>query len=335
MALIFTTAITALLARITGLSWDKSLEGMVKSVSSTLAAVFLLMIVGMLIASWIQAGIVPALIYYGFDIVSPRFFLVTAAIVSAVVSLATGSSWSTAGTIGLALMGLGKGMGIPAPMTAGAIISGAYFGDKMSPLSDTTNLAPAVAGTDLFTHIRHMVWTTGPSLAIALILYLIIGLYQGGNANQETISGFTEPLRRSFTITPFLLIPPLVVIGLVALKKPALPSIFIGILLGMIFALVFQNASPKSVVSVAMGGFSSHTGHQAVDSLLSRGGISKMMDTVALIISAVSFGGVMESAGFLHRITATILKVVRGTGSLIAVTIFTAIGVNIMAGDQY
>ncbi|MDA3862333.1 MAG: Na+/H+ antiporter NhaC [Deltaproteobacteria bacterium] len=335
IALLFSTGITALISRLSGIKWKTTLDRMVKSVKTTLGAIFLLMIVGILIGSWIQAGIVPALIYYGVYIVNPQFFLFTACLVSAIVSLATGSSWSTAGTIGLALMGLGKGLEIPPEMTAGAIISGAYFGDKMSPLSDTTNLAPAVAGTDLFTHIRHMIWTTGPSMILALAGYLILGQFAGGGPGTNSISSFTAPLAENFNITPFLFIPPLVVISLVATKRPALPSLFLGVVMGMFCSLIFQETSLAAVFSVAKNGFVSNTGNESMDTLLSRGGLASMMDTVALIITAVSFGGALEAGGFLKTITLYILKMVRGTGTLITATVFTAIGLNIMAGDQY
>lgn len=332
--LIFSAALASILARLYGIKWLEIKESIVKNITSTLGAVLILMTVGILIASWIQGGIVPALIYYGFDIVNPRFFLFTSALISALVSLATGSSWSTAGTIGLALMGLGTAMGINPAMTAGAIVSGAYFGDKMSPLSDTTNLAPAIAGTDLITHIRHMFYTTVPSLIIALIGYLIIGfmLPSGGAFNADA---FTVPLKTQFTMSPILLLPPLVVIGLVAWKKPALPSLMAGVALGILAALLIQKAGFFKTLSVIKNGYVSQTGVKAVDSLLSRGGLNSMMDTVSLILCAVSFGGIMEAGGFLARITSAILSLVRGAGSLILATILTAIGVNVLAGDQY
>jgi Na+:H+ antiporter, NhaC family len=335
MPLIFTGALTALLARFNGVKWETSLAGMVNGIKTTLPAVLLLMIVGLLIASWLQSGIVPSLIYYGFYIVSPRFFLFTAAVLSALVSLATGSSWSTAATIGVALMGLGKGLDIPPAMTAGAIISGAYFGDKMSPLSDTTNLAPAVAGAKLFTHIRHMLWTTGPGFTIALIGYLILGFIVGGKSSESNFQLFTQTISSNFNITPFLLIPPVVVIFLVAKKKPALPSLLLGVIMGMICSMIFQDGSINSILKNLQGGFKSTTGLKSMDKLLSGGGLDNMMSTVSLIISAVSFGGLMEVSGFLKTITQNILKLVRGVGSLVLVTIGTAIGLNIVAGDQF
>ncbi len=335
LALIFTSALVAALARWRKVTWERTLEAMTASIASTLPAILLLMAVGLLIGSWLQSGIVPSLIVYGFSLVSPTYFLFTAALISSVVSLATGSSWSTAGTVGLALMGLGASLGVPAPMTAGAVVSGAYFGDKMSPLSDTTNLAPAVAGSDLFTHIRHMVWTTGPSLLVALAAYFVIGLFADWGGGGGPATDVVSPIRAHFFVTPWLLLPPLVVIGLVATKRPALPSILFGALLGMLFAVWFQDASWKSVLATAKGGFTIDTGSAALDDLLSRGGLDKMMDTVALILCAVSFGGAMEAAGFLQAITRAILRLVHGTGSLVLVTVCTAVGMNVVAGDQY
>lgn len=335
VALVFTSAVVAALSRLRGVSWEKTLSSMTASIASTLPAVLLLMAVGMLIGTWLQAGIVPTLIVYGFSIISPSYFLFTACFVASIVSLATGSSWSTAGTVGLAMMGLGEGMGVPAPMTAGAIISGAYFGDKMSPLSDTTNLAPAVAGSDLFTHVRHMVYTTGPSWVIALAAYFFIGIFSSWGHAGAGAQSIVEPIRAHFTISPLLLLPPVLVVALVATRRPALPSIVFGVLLGMLFAMWFQDASWQSVLETAKKGFHLQTGNTQLDDLLSRGGLDNMMDTVALILCAVSFGGAMEAAGFLETITHAILRLVHGTGSLVLVTILTAIGMNIVAGDQY
>lgn len=335
VALVFTSAVVAVLSRMRGVSWEKTLTSMTASIASTLPAVLLLMAVGMLIGTWLQAGIVPTLIVYGFSVVSPTYFLFTTCLVAAVVSLATGSSWSTAGTVGLAMMGLGEGMGVPAPMTAGAIISGAYFGDKMSPLSDTTNLAPAVAGTDLFTHVRHMVYTTGPSLVAALIAYFFIGIFSSWGHVSAGAQNIVAPIRAHFIISPLLLLPPVIVVVLVATRRPALPSIVFGVLLGMLCAVWLQDASWQSVLETAKKGFHLETGNTQLDSLLSRGGLDNMMDTVALILCAVSFGGAMEAAGFLDTITRAILRLVHGTGSLVMVTIFTSIGMNVVAGDQY
>ena len=222
-------------------------------------------------------------------------------------------------------------------MTAGAIISGAYFGDKMSPLSDTTNLAPAVAGTDLFTHIRHMIFTTGPSLIIALTIYAVIGWrYRDNSLDLAAVNSMLGTLDASFNISAWLLLAPVAVIGMVVLRIPALPALFAGALLGSLVALATQpDVGIGAVVNAAWTGYVSQTGVESIDSLLTRGGMSNMMGTVALIFCALGFGGVMERSGMLATLAGAILSMARGTGSLIAATIATCIGINIAAPDQY
>ena len=335
-ALVSSTAVAVLVARFRGVRWKESLDGMVKSITMALPACLILMVVGILIGTWILAGVVPSLIVYGLKLLSPRFFLAATCGVCAVISLATGSSWSTAGTVGVALMGVGAGLGIPAPMTAGAIISGAYFGDKLSPLSDTTNLAPAVSGTDLFTHIKHMLYTTVPSLIIALTLYLVIGLYlDAGGGSAEDVGKVIQVLSKHHFIHPALLLPPAAVVAMVVLRIPALPALFVGALLGALFAWIFQGVGLGKILAVAQSGFVSETGVKEVDDLLNRGGLKSMMNTVALILCALSFGGVMERSGMLQRLSQAILSLVRGTGSLVAATLLSCTGMNLFGGEQY
>jgi hypothetical protein len=213
-------------------------DGSMLAIGQAMQAIVILAIVGMLIGAWIQAGVVPALIVWGLDLISPAVFLVTACLVCCVVSLASGSSWTTAGTVGVALMGDGTTMGISPGMVAGAIVSGSYFGDKMSPLSDTTNLAPAMAGATLMEHIRHMIWTVTPALLLALGAYAVLGLdaHAQDAESMSRVVGVTQALRESFTITPWLLLPPLLVLALVILKKPAIPALFFGTINGLITA---------------------------------------------------------------------------------------------------
>jgi len=335
-ALVCSTAVAVITARIRGVKWSDSLDGMIGSVTMALPACLILMVVGILIGTWILAGVVPSLIVYGLKLMSPRFFLAATCVVCSVISLATGSSWSTAGTVGVALMGVGGGLGIPPAMTAGAIISGAYFGDKLSPLSDTTNLAPAVSGTDLFTHIKHMLYTTIPSFVIAVSLYLGIGLFlKVGHTGAEDVKVVIEVLSEHHMIHPVMLLAPAAVIGMVVLKTPALPALFIGSLIGAVFAWVFQDKGLKEILAVAQGGFVSKTGVSAVDGLLNRGGLESMMNTVALIICALSFGGVMERGGMLQRISIAVLSLVKGVGSLVAATLLSCIGMNVLGGEQY
>lgn len=336
MPLVLATALVGLLAWTYGRSWAELLGGITRGISIALPACLILMIIGTLIGTWILSGVVPTLIVYGLKVVSPAYFLVTTCLVCAVVSLATGSSWSTAGTVGIALIGIADALGVSRGLAAGAIISGAYFGDKMSPLSDTTNLAPAVAGTDLFTHIRHMVYTAGPSLLIALLAYLLIGLkYQSSGADAKDIAVIVGALEKKFVIHWALLLPPVAVIGLVVARVPALPALLVGALLGGLCAAVAQGATLAVIVKSAQSGFASDTGVKAVDKLLTRGGLESMMTTVALIISALSFGGVMERAGMLRRLAEAIMRGVRSTGSLVLRTLLTSIGMNILAADQF
>jgi len=267
---------------------------------------------------------------------SPGIFLGATMIICSIISLGTGSSWSTAGTVGVALIGVGQGLGVPIPMVAGAIISGAYFGDKMSPLSDTTNLAPAVAGTDVFSHIRHMVYTVVPAYIIALGLYAFLGArFSGGVLDSQNIEIMLTTIKSQFFIHPLLLLPPILVIVMVVLKVPPLPALLGGTVLGALFAVFTQSRSLAAVVQSAHSGYVSNSGVTMVDELLTRGGLMSMMETVALIICALSFGGIMEKTGMLEALAAALLKRVRRTGSLVATTIFSCIGMNIIAADQY
>jgi Na+:H+ antiporter, NhaC family len=333
--LIFATVVASAVSITLGHTWNDIEEGIVKGISLALRACLILLVIGLLVGSWIQAGIVPSMIYYGLKLLSPSIFLVASCLICCVVSLATGSSWSTAATVGIALMGVGEGLGIPKPMIAGAIISGAYFGDKLSPLSDTTNLAPAMAGANLFEHIRHMLYTTVPSLLLALALYAILGRSHGGNLDTSQIDGILGALERGYTISPLLLLPPLLIIAMVVWKVPALPALMGGYGVGAVLAVVVQRQSFGQLLSVSYAGVKSGIGHPLVDDLLSRGGLSSMFSTVALIICALSFGGVMERSGMLAAIANGILRLARGTGGLVTATLCTCIGMNVLASDQY
>lgn len=334
--LICAATVAAIVAVTHGYQWREVQQGMVLGITLAMDAVLILMVVGTLIGTWLLGGIVPTMIYYGLKILSPSIFLIATLLVCSIVSLGTGSSWSTAGTVGVALVGVGRGLGVPLPMVAGAIISGAYFGDKMSPLSDTTNLAPAVAGTDIFSHVRHMVYTTAPSYLISLLLYGLIGLhFRSGVLDTQKVSTMLTTLQGTFVIHPLLLLPPCLVIVMVVKRVPPLPALFAGTVMGGICALVVQSASLSAVVGAAHRGYLSQTRVPAVDELLSRGGLVGMMETVALIICALSFGGIMEKTGMLATIAEALLRRVRTTGSLVATTILSCIGMNAIASDQY
>ncbi|KPK61962.1 MAG: sodium:proton antiporter [Gemmatimonas sp. SG8_38_2] len=334
--LISAAAVAGIVAAFHGMRWKEIEKGMIRGINLAMGAILILMVVGTLIGTWILGGVVPTMIYYGLKVLSPGIFLAATMLICSIVSLGTGSSWSTAGTVGVALIGVGGALQIPLPMVAGAIISGAYFGDKMSPLSDTTNLAPAVAGTDVFTHIRHMVYTTAPGYIIALVLYGIIGTrYAGGRLEVQEISVMLEAMQSNFTIHPLLLLPPVLVIAMVVKRVPPLPALLAGTILGGICAIVAQSDKLADVVAASYSGYLSETGIEMVDDLLTQGGLISMMDTVALIMCALAFGGIMERTGMLEVIARSLLKLVTGTGSLVATTIFSCIGMNIVASDQY
>ena len=330
------TVVASLIGLYLGYGWSDIESGLIKGIIVALQACLILMVVGMLIGTWIAGGIVPVMIYYGLQILSPTYFLLATCVICCLVSLATGSSWSTAGTVGIALIGVGRGLGMPLPIVAGAIISGSYFGDKMSPLSDTTNLAPAVAGTDTFTHIRHMVYTTAPSIGIALVLYAIIGFRYGSDDMQlQTIQQILTTIDSHFILTPLLLLPPVLVIAMVIFRIPALPALLAGAFLGGLLGIFIQHLSVGVVLDVAQNGYVSQTGVAAVDELLSRGGMESMLSTVALILCALSFGGVMEHTGMLSVIANAILKFAKTQGLLVTSTVLTCITMNIVAPDQY
>lgn len=344
-------AIAAIVAIQNGHSWDSILAAIIDGISTSMGAVLILLSVGGLIGTWLLAGTVPALIYYGLEILSPQWFYVAACVISAISALSTGSSWTVAGTLGVALIGVAMGLGLSPAIAAGAIISGAYFGDKMSPLSDTTNLAPAVAGTDLFTHIRHMAWTTGPSFVIALVLFTILGLGVDVQSGSEALESLRVTLDESFNITPLALIPLAVVFFMAYKKVPPLPTILFGALFGGFMAMVLQPdgllafadspdlapglAMTKGVWLALADGYASSTGVAEVDDLLSRGGMSSMLVTIWLILSAMAFGAVLEHSGMLLRLIQSALAAARSTGSLVMTVVLSCIGINIVAADQY
>ncbi|MEM1406981.1 MAG: Na+/H+ antiporter NhaC [Bacteroidota bacterium] len=350
IALLLSAAFAGVLSLRLGFTWPEIEKAIVKSISSAMAAILILLMIGALSGTWLISGIVPAMIYYGLEILNPTIFLFAACIVSAVVSLATGSSWSTAATVGIALIGIGKAMGIHDGVVAGAIISGAYFGDKMSPLSDTTNLAPAMAGTDLFTHIRYMAYTTGPSIVIALIIFLIWGFTLDTSVDLSRVASVQAAIQTQFNLNLTLFIVPAAVIFLIIKKVPALPALLVGSLFGGIAALIFQPHLIDSVSGISGDSLKSAyaailkamftdvsvtTGNTTVDKLLTSGGMAGMLNTIWLILSAMVFGGVLEGAGMLKRIASEIIKLAHSTGSLVASTAVTCFTFNVTASDQY
>ena len=335
IALIAAACFAAVVAIANGWKWNFLEQGILAAINRSMQAMLILMIVGLMIGAWIAGGVVPSLIYYGLMVLSPSIFLFAGCLLCCIVSLATGSSWSTAGTIGVALVGVGMGLGINPAMTAGAIVSGAYFGDKMSPLSDTTNLAPAIAGSTLFDHIRHMIWTVTPSLIVALVVYLILGLNHSGDADMSYVQELMAGIASEFDVGIIYLIPPIFVIACVALKLPALPSLMGGVFLG-VGCIALQGVIPADQwMNILNYGYVSNNANADVAYLLSIGGMQSMMWTISLIISAMIFGGIVDCTGIMGTIADALLKVAKGTGGLVAVTIFSCIFVNIVCCDQY
>ena len=330
---VFVAALVGLRA---GYSYKEIETGMLNGITNSLQAIVILAIIGILIGVWILSGVVPTLLFYGLKILNPSIFLPATLIICSITSLATGTSWGTCGTIGIALIGIGQGLGFPLPMVAGAVLSGAYFGDKMSPLSDTTNMAPAMVGTDLYTHIKHMTYTTGVSYAITLVIEIVLGFfYGGGEANLESVNQILTGIESQFSVNPFLLIPPVIILVLAFKKIPAVPGIVIGIMAAGILGVIFQRNDFGSILTAAYGGYTSNSGIEAVDNLLTKGGFSSMMYTISLVICAMMYGGIMEKTNQLRVVVNVILKKAESTGSLITATILTAIGCNMILCDQY
>jgi NhaC family Na+:H+ antiporter len=334
-----------------GLGWSAMQEAMVHGVSLAMGAIFILLVVGAVIGSWILSGTVPTLIYYGLMLLHPAVFYPATCLICALVGLAIGSSWTVAGTIGIALMGVAAGLGLDPAIAAGAVISGAYFGDKMSPLSETTNLAPAIAGSELFSHIRHMAWTTVPTFGIALLLFsLMAWKVVGDTATEAEVPALLEAIETQYRIGWYLLLPLLLVLALSLWRVPALLSLGAGAVAGVVFALLFQPARVLALGGAEHGpvagmiagawtslfaGMSVDSGYAPLDELLNRGGMASMLNTVWLIICAMAFGAAMERAGLLQRMIVGLLRQVRSAGRLVAVTVLTAIGVNLITSDQY
>ena len=350
VSLLLAAGVAGIISWRLGYNWEEINESILRSINSSMTAIIILLTIGSLAGTWLLSGIVPAMIYYGLKVLNPTIFLFAAVIVCAIVSLATGSSWSTVATVGIALLGIGKAMDMSEGIIAGAIISGAYFGDKMSPLSDTTNLAPAMAGTDLFTHIRYMVYTTAPSIIITLIIFLAWGFTIDTSTAQQDSSEVLIAIENSFNLNPLLFLVPVLVVFLIIKKVPASPALLIGALLGGIFAVIFQpnivnqvsgiegdylKSSFVAVMKALSVSINIQTDNEMITSLLSAKGMAGMLNTVWLIVCAMIFGGVMESCGLLKVIAHQIIRFAHSTGSLVASTAATCIFFNITASDQY
>lgn len=354
IALIIAAAFAAIVACLNGWKWAYLEQGILASINRSMQACLILGIVGAMICSWLAAGTIPSMMYYGIKVINPKVFLVTACILCSIVSLATGSSWSTAGSMGVALIGVGTALGFPVAMTAGAVVSGAYFGDKMSPLSDTTNLAPAMAGATLFGHIKHMIYTTGTSLIIALVAYAIMGFMHASNnaVDMSVVDEIGAFIQNSSNISVLALIPPVFVIVAVALKFPAIPSLIGGVFIGVPF--FFWNKAhieaatelplKKSVFTILNNGISMGQVPEGTEDgsviakladLLSNDGTQGMMWTISIILCAMCFGGIVDVTGIMGSFAELLLKVAKGRGGLVLATELMCLLVNAVCCDQY
>ncbi|MCE2497252.1 MAG: Na+/H+ antiporter NhaC [Flavobacteriales bacterium] len=347
--LLLAAGVAAVVGIAEGIPWKTMRDGITASIASTVPSLILLLFIGALAGTWLVSGIIPAMIYYGLDLLHPSIFLVASCLICAIVSLATGSSWSTIATVGIALLGIGKALGISEAVIGGAVISGAYFGDKISPMSDTTNLAPAMAGTDLFTHLRYMLYTTVPSITITLLIFLIMGLNSSSNVSMADASLIQDELDATFNINGWLFLVPITVIAMIVKKVPAIPALVIGVLLAALFAVIFQ-ADLILGLAAGSGGFAAYytvimdamavsvaipAENPLLADLLTSGGMSGMMNTIWLIVCAMTFGGVMESTGFLETLSSALIKRAKSTTALVSTTVATCLTLNVTASDQY
>ncbi|NLC63539.1 MAG: Na+/H+ antiporter NhaC [Thermoanaerobacterales bacterium] len=318
-----------------GYGWPDLQTGMIQGIANALPCIMILMLVGLMIGIWIIGGTVPVMIYYGLQILTPQLFLPATFILCCIVSLATGTSWGTIGTMGLALIGIGQGLNIPLPIVAGAIVSGAYFGDKMSPLSDTTNVAPAMAGAELFEHIGSMLYTTIPATIVSIILYTFLG-FRGtnGSVSTDTVSFILNTLSSSFNISLLALVPPVLVILMSVRRIPAIPALSTTVIFSMFWAMLSQGVEFSAIVSTSINGFVSNTGVAAVDVLLSRGGLNSMMGIISMVLLATALGGILERTGILTVIINTLLKKVKSAGSLIFSVLVSSYAILLVSGNS-
>lgn len=342
-------AVAAIVGYFNKVKFDDMIAEVANNIHSTAGAILILLMVGALAGTWLISGIIPTMIYYGLQILNPTIFLAATVVICSIISVATGSSWTTSATVGIALIGIANALDISLGMTAGAILSGAYFGDKMSPLSDTTNLAPAMAGTDLFTHIRYMALTTVPTITVTLIIFVIIGLSLDTAGTTDT-SGILNSIESAFNISPWLFIVPVLVIFLIIKKTSPLVALLIGTLLGAVAALILQPDIVRNISGAESLDFISgykgimtaitvdtaiETDSEALNDLFASSGMAGMLGTIWLIICAMVFGGIMDAIGALARISKALLNLFHTTFGLFASTVFSCLALNVTASDQY
>ena len=328
--------LAASVSKAIGFEWLEIRAAMAKGMSRAMVAMIIFILIGMLIGSWIHSGTVSAVIFYGLEMINPAIFLPAGFVLCSLISLATGTSWGTAGTMGVALMGIGGGLGVPAPMTAGMVVSGAFFGDKMSPLSDTTNLAAASSESNLYEHITAMMYTTIPAFILSLVVYAFLGFrFSDGTLDTRNVMAIQDTLNAEFNLNPLVILPMVVVLVLSILRVPAIPAMFSGVVLGVLTALIFQGATLSEALTAINYGYTSDTGLALVDKLLNRGGIQNMMWTFSLAFIALCLGGILDEMGFLKVLVAKITQIVHKVASLITVTIFSGIFANATMGEAY
>lgn len=340
--LLFSGGVAAIIGFLNKVTFVKMLNEVKENLKSVLVPIMILFLVGALAGTWLIGGIIPAMVYYGLQVLNPAIFLPASVIIAAIISIATGSSWTTSATVGIALVGIGSALGIDSGMIAGAVISGAYFGDKMSPLSDTTNLAPAMAGTDLFTHIKYMSYTTVPTLIVTLCVFTILS-FNLETTGEADLGSLLTTIKSTFYITPWLFAVPGVVIAMILLKTKPLIALLTGVVLAAIFSVVFQSeligklgaSNIEVIVNSIFTDIEIITDNKALNELFSSGGMNGMIWTILLITSAMIFGGVMDAIGALSRVTDSLLKIASSVFGLFASTVLSCLGLNVIASDQY
>ncbi len=328
--------ITGCLGLLLRFSWQEMERGIVDSIHKAMPAILIMLCVGILIGAWIASGTIPMVIYYGLKLISPKYFLVTACFVCSITSITTGTSWGTIGTLGVAFIGIAMGLGIPLGPAAGAIVAGAYFGDKMSPFSDVTNLAPVAAGSNLFDHIKHMLWSATPAWLIGLLIYFIVGLKYGADkVEDETMILITQTLKANFNFNILLLLPMVIVFYFAATKKPTIPGMLLSSFVAGILAIIFQKASITEIAAALNTGYQANTGVEQVDRLISRGGMMSMMETQLVAFTAFSFGGIMQRTGLLSVILEKVMKFASKVWSIVITTITASIVTALVTGSSY
>ena len=327
--------LTGLIARAAGFSWETMQNGVIQNITKAMPAMLIVICVGILIGSWIAAGTIPMLIYYGLKLITPDFYLVSACLVCSLVSIFTGTSWGTVGTVGIALIGVAEGLQISPAQAAGAIIAGAYFGDKLSPFSDTTNLAPIAAGSNIFDHIKHMLWTTLPAWIIGLLIYLLVGLQVDSQLSVVVGDTLITGLKQNFNFNVLLLLPALIILFFAIRKLPTIPGMLLSSFTAILLGLLLQETSLVNLLGTLTSGYQAHTGNEVLDDLLSRGGMMSMMDVTLIAFCAFGFAGIMQGTGMLDQILKKLGSFTRTTGTLVASTVFSCISVALMTGSSF